>query len=221
MNNTQIIERPKLYFDKYKYKAVIHNPVFHLVRYTKTPKQLIDNIEFRSKSGGYFFNGRILEEVDTAPLLKFIDWRNNNNSGITIRIDYNKISIYGNDLDLLKTIELIGPKVDYSEVKVEGDPEILLRYNPKHPYRTYFKSKSLNADFHQEMQKFLKSYEKSVFPCGALCKWAYNLKAGQHWKKHYLEACFFVEYDNESIRTLLGLTFDQIIGKTYKVEQRD
>lgn len=222
MNNIRIFKKPKLFFNKYKYRAVICNPNFHLVRYCKTEEQLHNNISYRQQSGVYFYHGRRTDEVDKVPLIRFIHWRNNQSKDITIRIDYDMISVYGNDLFQLQTIEYVDSNVDYSEVKLEGDPSILERNNPKHKYRTYFRCRSLqNADLHTEMQKFLQSYEKSVYPCGALRRWAFEIKDGQNWRKHYLEASFFVDYDTESIQTILGLTFDNYLGKTYKVEQRD
>jgi len=198
LNNSRIVTRTKLFFGKYKYRAVICNPNFHLISYSKTAKQLQDTIAFS------------------------IHWRNSQSKDITIRIDYDMISVYGNDLFKLQTLEYVDTNVDYCEVKLEGDPSILERNNPKHKYRTYFRCRSLqNADLHTEMQKFLQSYEKSVYPCGALRRWAFEIKDGQNWRKHYLEASFFVDYDIESIQTILGLTFDSYLGKTYKVEQRD
>jgi hypothetical protein len=131
------------------------------------------------------------------------------------------ISVYGNDLVKLKTLESIGPTVEYTEVIQVGDPDILYRYNPKHQYRTYFRSRTLSDDFHEELGKFLIAYDKSMSPCGALRKWAFDLSPRQNWKKLYLEPNFFVEYDNESFQTVLALSFSKYLGKTYKVEQRD
>jgi hypothetical protein len=222
LNNSRIVTRTKLFFGKYKYRAVICNPNFHLIRYSKTAKQLQDTIAFRQQSSVFFYHGKMTNDIDTDLLIKFIDWRNNQPKDITIRVDYDMISVYSNDLFQLQTIEHVDTNVDYSEVKVDGDPGILERNNPKHKYRTYFRCRSLqNADLHTEMQKFLQSYEKSVYPCGALRRWAFEIKDGQNWRKHYLEASFFVDYDIESIQTILGLTFDSYLGKTYKVEQRD
>lgn len=196
---------------------------FHYARYAKNEVQLRDAIDFRRRSGGYFYNGRpISDTTDISVPLAFVYWRNANNSDdITIRIDYNFISVYGNDLEKLKTLESIGPTVNYSEVIVQGDPDILVRNDPKHQYRTYFKSRTLSDGFHEEMGKFLLAYEKSVTPCGSLKKWAFNLDPKQIWKRKYLEANFFLEYDSESFQSVLALSFDKYLGKTYKVEQRD
>jgi len=222
LNNLRTVKKTKLFFNKYKYRAVICNPNFHFVRYCKTEEQLNNNITYRQQTGIYFYHSRRTDNVDSAPLVRFIHWRNSQSKDITIRIDYDMISVYSNDLFKLQTLEYVDTNIDYCEVQVEGDPEILVRNNPKHKYRTYFKCRSLqNADLHTEMKKFLQSYEKSIYPCGALRRWTFELKDGQNWRKHYLEANFFVDYDTESIQTILGLTFDNYLGKTYKVEQRD
>ena len=213
--------KPKFYYDKYRYRATLYHQDFHYARYAKNEKQLKEAISYRVRNGGYFFHGRIdtdFTNVNINVPLAFLNWRNaNNNRDITIRVDYNMISVYGNDLEKLKTLESIGPTVEYVEVIQMGDPDILLRHNPKHQYRTYFRSRTLSDDFHEELGKFLIAYDKSISPCGSLHKWAFDLNPRQNWKKRYLEPNFFVEYDNESFQTVLALSFGKYLGKTYKV----
>lgn len=220
--------KSKLYYDKYKYRATLYHQDFHHTRYAKNKKQLIDSIEFRIKNGGYFFGNSLNYDLKNTTMLPysmevplaFLNWKLDNEKGLTIRTDYNMVSVYGNDLELLKTLETIGPEVSYTQIIQQGDPDVLLRNNPNYQYRTYFKSRTLPDEFHDEIGKFLSAYSQSITPCGSLKKWAFKLDPKCQWKKKYLEASFFIEYDNESLRTLLALNFDKYLGKTYKVEQR-
>jgi hypothetical protein len=222
----KIVEKPNLYYDKYKYRAHLTHPDFNIARYAKNEFELQRAIENRYVNNVYYFaitgtnRNEKVELVNKVLLSNFIDWRNNFSDKTTIRMDYNSISVYSNDLNLLKTLETLGPEVEYYEIELTGSPDLLLRENPKHPYRTYFKSKTVPMDFHDELKSFLESYKNSAFPCGALLNWANNLPIRQQWKRKYIEASYFIEYDNESFRTILGLTFDRYLGKTYKVEER-
>lgn len=228
MNKIKKVEKPKLYYDKYKYRASLYHQDFNIARYAKNEFELQRAIENRYVNNVYYYaitgsnRNSKTELINKELLSNFIDWRNANSDKVTIRMDYNSISVYGNDLKLLKTLEVLGLTVSYYQIELTGSPNILLRKDPKHPYRTYFKSKTVPMDFHDELKSFLESYKNSAFPCGALLNWANNLPKGKQWKRKYIEASYFIEYDNESFRTMLGLTFDdRYLGKTYKVEQRD
>lgn len=218
------IIKPKLYYNKYQFKAEMYHQDLHHTRYVKNEAQLRQTINFRLQAGGFFVSNNVEREakqfIDITVPLAFLNWKNANGDNVTIRTDYNMVSVYGNDLKKLKTLESIGPEVSYSQIIQQGDPDILLRNNPAHSYRTYFRSKTLPEGTYEEFGKFLKAYEKSVTPCGSLRQWAINLPKNQTWKRKYLEQSFFVEYDDESFRTILALTFDTCLGKTFKVEQR-
>lgn len=224
MNKIKSVTKPKLYYNKYKYKATLFDENFHLVRYSKNKEQLLEHVSYKKLDNIYFYHNRKLSAVppNLDILSSFIDWRNSHaNDDLLVRVDYSTVSIYGNDLQLLETLADIDSNIEFCQVVIEGHPNILLRNNPKHPFRTYFKSKSLPNGVYEEIGKFLKSYEKIVTPCGSLKRWAFELGYNQTWRRSYLEQSYFVEYDDESTKTILALNFDQYLGKTFKVEQRD
>lgn len=219
MNNFKKIVKSKLFYDRYKYKSSISYPDSNLIRYATTEKDLDKAIALRESYGRSSFYGSV---IDRDFLCKVLHWRNSvNDTPSTIRVDYNCISVYSNDLEVIKSLEQLKPnEVHYSEVKVEGDVGVLLRNKPKHNYRTYFRSKTVPDGYHVEIQNFLDQYKNSVFPTPSLKKWL-QIRGSYTWRLRYLESCFFIEYDDESFLTILALNFGTYLGKTYKVEQRD
>lgn len=219
MNNIKVIIKNKLFYNKYKYRAYLQYPDICLIRYTKNEKELDKAISLRKT---YSFGRAVYECVDKAFLLNLINWRNNTPKGrATVRIDYSCISVYSNDLEIIKSLELLSPgAVNHVEVQVEGDAGILLRNNPKHNFRTYFRSKTVPDGFHVELDKFLQQYNKSACPTGSLKKWL-KTPVLSSWRLRYLDSCFFIEYDDESFLSVLALNFSEYLGKTFKVEQRD
>lgn len=234
INDTEIpvLLKSKLYYGKYKYRANFYHPDIHLGRYATNARELDNAIDLRKNHGSNYYayaaiyanktlDRSLLDRVDRDFVLNFIQWRSTYGHEVGIRVDYNSVSVYSNDLELLATLEKLGSEVKYTQIQLTGSPNILLRRDPKHSYRTYFKSKTVPLDFNQEVDKFLSAYKNSAFPSGALKKWSTKLKGtSSSWRLRYLDASFFIEYDNESFQTVLALTFDQYLGKTYKVEQR-
>jgi hypothetical protein len=219
LNNIKVITKNKLYYGKYKYRAYLHYPDICLIRYTKTEKELDKAIGLRKT---YSFGRMMYEDsINKEFLLKLINWRNNTpKERATVRIDYDCISVYSNDLEIVKSLESLSPSsVHYSEIKVEGDVGILLRNSPKHKFRTYFRSKTVPDGFHMELENFLQQYSKSAHPTGSLKKWL-KTSGPATWRLRYLDACFFIDYDSEAFLSVLALNFSEYLGKTYKVEQR-
>ncbi len=221
MNNIKVIAKNKLYYGKYKYRAYLYYPNICLIRYTKSEKELDKAIALRKT---YNF-GRVYEDnytsVNKVFLLNLMNWRNTiPKERATVRIDYDCVSVYSNDLEICKSLESLAPSsVHYSEIKVEGDVGVLLRNNPKHKFRTYFRSKTVPDGFHIELENFLQQYGKSAYPTGSLKKWL-KITGPATWRLRYLDACFFIDYDSEAFLSVLALNFGEYLGKTYKVEQR-
>ena len=218
MSKYTIISKPKLYYSKYKYRACLQFPNISLIRYVRSEKELDKAIEVRMT---YDMFNQIRVPADRDSLLKLVHWKNSIDKSIaTIRIDYDCISIYSNDLDSIKSLEYItNDPIYYSEINVEGDVGTLLRRNPKHKFRTHFRSKTVPDGFHVEIEKFLLQYKNSAFPTPSLKKWM-EIRGPASWRLRYLDASFFIDYDDESFLSILALYFGEYLGKTYKVEQR-
>lgn len=189
------------------------------MRYSRTEQELDKAIDSR-RNYNVFHTALFEPKRDT--LLKLIHYRNSlSQTSCTVRIDYDCFSVYSNDLVIINSLEKIVPDhvVHYTEVNVEGDVGVLLRNNPKHEYRTYFRTKTIPEGFHLELENFLEQYKKTAYPTPSLKKWLKN-NGPAKWRLRYLDACFFIEYDHESFLSILSLNFGDYLGKTYKVQQR-
>ena len=218
MNKFKKETKSRLYYNKYKYKSSIVYPDGNLIRYASTEQDLDKAIAQRESYGRSSFYGSL---IDRDFLCKLVHWRNDvNQTPSTVRVDYSYITVYSNDLEVIDSLEQFKPnEVSYTEVQVEGEVGVLLRNNPKHKYRTYFRSKTVPDGFTKEIEEFLQQYKSSVYPTPSLIKWLL-LKNKYTWRHRYLESCFFIDYDDESFLSILSLNFGSYLGKTYKVEQR-
>jgi hypothetical protein len=100
---------------------------------------------------------------------------------------------------------------------------------PKYNYRIYLKSKRVNDEFREKMQKFIKRYENTdtvIVASGSLSHWLKddtNYVRGSwsyHWNKCYTSTNYFIDYNDESTLTLFSLMFSGMVSKSYKLEKR-
>jgi len=218
-----IDQRASLYYNKFKYRARFNCRGITLAWFAYTEEEILDKIKkFPSRYTG----------TNSKHILDFYNWKleTKKNKTATVRIEGEVASVFSNDLDLLKTLENIGCHVDYTEV----DDTIIVgvKYfvrEPKYNYRIYLKSKRVNDEFREKMQKFIKRYENTstvIVPSGALTNWLSddtNYVRGSwsyHWNKNYTSTNYFIDYNDESTLTLFSLMFSGIISKSYKLEKR-
>lgn len=195
----------------------------HFLQYSKDEEDLLKRIDKHHQWASNFNRStyRPYKEEDFKNLTKLIAYIERNKDRIKIRFDYHSLSIFSNDLSTLLDLDnILDVDVKFTQIILEGDPSVKLMRNPKHPMRVYFKSKIVTADFIEDLREFLIRYEKVAFPSGALKRWLY-ISDSRNWRQKYLDSSYFIDYDNESFSSILNLTFDKFLGKTYKVEQRD
>jgi len=218
-----IDQRSSLYYNKFKYRARFHCKGITLAWFNYTEEEIIDKIEkFKNRFVG----------ANSKHIMEFYNWKleTKKNKTATVRIEGEIASVFSNDLDLLKTLEIIGCPVDYTEV----DDTIIsgVKYfvnEPKHKFRIYLKSKRVNEDFRDKLQNFIKRYENTdtvIVPSGSLANWLKddnNYVRGSwsyHWSKCYTSSNYFMDYNDESTLTLFSLMFSGIVSKSYKLEKR-
>jgi len=158
---------------------------------------------------------------------KFIDFRNmlkENNTGL-VRVESNRISIFSNDLSLLRTSESIknGIFYDYTESQTNNFVGIKSFVNdPKHKYRVYFKSKMIQESFVTQLADLFKR-SNELYPSPSLKYWlqGYNNTAPSwSWRYRYTNCNHFIDYDDESTLSYLALMHGEFLGKRYKLEKR-
>lgn len=216
------------YYNKYKYRARFYLFGVRYTWYSKTSADFIRRIN-NTKKNGYLSirkedRAQILSNIDT--ITSFIDWRDarKQDKKANIRVEHNTVAVFSNDLELLKSLENLGPglTVDYTEA-ILGE-FVGVKYfvkEPKHKYRVYFKSKVIDGAFVMQL-KDLITRTKELYPSESLRHWLYryNNNYGFSWKYRYSNANHFIEYDDESTLSFLALMHGEFLGKRYKLEKR-
>lgn len=224
--NTPIIgvdSRETLYYGKYRYRARLK--LFGLNR-TYQAKSVIDVLERVRK-----YSRNKDDEIDIDSIERFINWRNKHASldnkfekQAMIRIESMTAGVFSNDLQLLQTLESIAGAdcVDYSEVDMSVPTGI--KYfvkKPKYNYRLYLKSKRVSDKFVTDLARFIDRYKDTdtvIVPSDALTKW---LKGNvKHWLYRYCSGHYYIEYNDESTHSLMGLMFGEMIKCRFKLEKR-
>jgi hypothetical protein len=215
------------YYNKYKYRVRFS---IEGVRYAMYEK----NFDGLMKRYNAITGWKKIRDADRPvvtdnleALGKFIDFRNmlkENNTGL-VRIESSKISIFSNDLALLKTSESIkaGIFYDYTEVKTNNFVGIKsFVKDPKYKYRVYLKSKMIQESFVTQLDDLLNR-SKDLHPSPSLKYWlkGYNNTAPSwSWRYRFTSATHFIDYDDESTLSYLALMHGDYLGKRYKLEKR-
>ena len=219
----RIDNRETLYYGKYRYRARLK--LYGLNR-TYNAKSILDVIERIRK-----YSRLKDDEIDVDSLERFIQWRNKyaspdniSEKQAMIRIESMTAGVFSNDLELLQTLEFIAGAdcVDYTEVDTSVPTGI--KYfvkKPQYNYRLYLKSKRVNEKFVSELSRFIDRYKDTdtvIVPSEALTKW---LKGNvKHWLYRYCSGHYYIEYNDESTHSLMGLMFGDMIRCRFKLEKR-
>ena len=219
----KVDNRETLYYGKYRYRARLK--LFGLNR-TYQAKSIIDVLERIRKYGRDKDNTIDVDSID-----RFINWRNKHASSdnksekqAMIRIESMTAGVFSNDLELLQTLEFIAGAdcVDYTEVDTSVPTGI--KYfvkKPQYNYRLYLKSKRVNEKFVSELSRFIDRYKDTdtvIVPSEALANW---LKGNvKHWLYRYCSGHYYIEYNDESTHSLMGLMFGDMISRRFKLEKR-
>lgn len=222
--------RDELYYNKYQYKAKFILDGVRYTWYTKTPEELEKRINNTKKSVYYGIRkedkAAVTSNLET--IKQFITWRNQckANKTANIRVEFNSVSVFSNDLELLKSLDNLGNglKVDYTQVQTSKFVGVKsFMKEPKHKYRVYLKSKVVEGSFISDLYDLIHK-TPGLYPSESLKYW---LKGGKHpanfaysWRYRYTSATHFIDYDDESTLSYLALMHGDYLGKRYKLEKR-
>lgn len=238
-------KRVNLYYDKYKYKTVVHIPLIQYFReidsYSKYEKRLDEYLTLWDGLGSRGQRAaksiREIIEVNSAnAIAKFaeiVTWRQyfKNIRDFRFTIKYDTIELYTSELDLvnnlLKRLKQfnVDSKVYYAEKITDYDIGKVYHINPKFKTRIYFKLKRL-TDEAEEFKQFLKTYEFSLSPSlrnaldkkrrlPAIPAIGLNRPLAVLIQEH-----FFVDINDDQLITVLALRYPNFIRKICKIEKR-
>jgi hypothetical protein len=194
----------------------------HFLQYSKDEDDLLKRIDKHHQWAMTFNRStyRPYKDQDFKNLANLIAYLEKYKGDLKIRFDYHSLSLFSNDLStLLELDKILEVDVKYTQIVLEGDPNVKVMRDPKHPLRVYFKSRIVTPNFIDDLREFLIRYDNVAFPSGALKKWLY-ISDHKNWRQKYLDSSYFIDYNNESFLTVLNLNFDNFLGKTYKLVKK-
>ena len=215
------------YYGKYKYRVRFSIEGVRYAMYEKNFDGLMKRYNLLSGWKKIKDLDRPIVTENLEALGKFIDFRNmlkETNTGL-VRIESSKISIFSNDLALLKTSETIKEDIFYDYTEVQTNNFVGIKSfvkDPKHKYRVYLRSKLIQEIFVTQLDDLLKR-SKELYPSPSLKYWlqGYNNTAPSwSWRYRYTNCNHFIDYDDESTLSYLALMHGEFLGKRYKLEKR-
>jgi hypothetical protein len=135
-----------------------------------------------------------------------------------LRIQGDTVSFFSNDISLLDTLKSIDKNVSYFEAEVYKADTIFFSKNPKFKYRTFFKGKRCPDDFFSNVIEFCNRYPKANVSRG-LQALAHNRRKN-YTRFIYLHSSYYVDYNDESMISILHMLFPNMVGKTYSLAKR-
>jgi hypothetical protein len=214
-----IDNRGSLYYGKYNYRARIYCEGITMCWYVKSANDIDSYIDKRASRW---------KNANIESIKKFLDWKSSLPIGKdrthTIRMEGNIASIFSNDLDFLKQVENFDCEFDYTEVDTEvpkGTKYFVKE--PTHKYRIYLKSKRVDDKFKDDLYKFIDRYkdtETVIVPSNALNNWLLGKSKQYYWYGPYCSSHYFIDYNDDSITTLISIMFGDMVKSRFKLEKR-
>lgn len=221
--------RTSLWYGKYEYRAKFNLQGCGLSHGSKTFTSYLKHLE-RTVVGsltGYPWGtapipSALLKAINLDSMERWFNWKRANlfAKNILIRMELNNLSVFSNDLSLLKTLELIEPESPVTYTKAIPTVIKYFAREPKHKYRLYLTGCRLaeNSTFVVDLNDCINRYKSTntvMTPSDSLGKWL-TLKS---WKSRYCSKHYYIDYNEPSTYTLLYLLFDSMIATTYKLEK--
>jgi len=200
------ITKNLLFYNKYQYKAqlgVIPGAWFiHNVKSLEQYEEKLKDDFWLSLLNKSFKN------TDPSSLKNLVLYKQKHLQNITIRVEGSYVSVFSNDLDILREIE-----TDYKVQKyyqVNCIPKVKFFTNvPKFMYRTYFYINK-HAD-NSALIMYLKKERQ-------LGKLKYNNYFDTLDRRRWNMPKCYVDYNDQSVITFLSLVLNGKLKETYKLE---
>ncbi len=238
--------RSKLWYKKYLYRAKFLLPGINrtyncknfLAFLTRLERQVVDVTESGKQNWRLVndpnYDTHFLSEINSIDLdsiEKYLAWRNANKNQSLIRSEINSVSVFSNDLALLRTLEDISPALMGNVAYTTADPSIPIgvKYyvrEPKRKFRVYLRGVRLDPGkltFRDDLKDFVLRYKNTkseMFPSSSLKNWLFGSSFGYTWRLKYCSDHFYLEFDEPSTHALLALMFSDMLSSHYKLEKR-
>ena len=217
--------RNALYFGKYSYRARCKVYGASYTYYTKSLEEFTIKMAKRAANPPSHIEVVLsdwrtkIDQIDYDQIGRYFAWREDAPADrYMARIQGNMISFFSDDLELLKTLDMLDPHIEISIAEIIGKDVLYFKKEPKYKYRTYFRGKRVPDSFREDVKSFVERYNKSANICPAL-KRLVNENFGRNRWYNYLHSSYYVDYNDESTLTLLHMFFGAMLAKTYTLEK--
>jgi len=141
--------RTNLYHGKYRFKTSFHINSLGRTRNVKDISEVHSRVNWLISRR--WESKDTIKNIDFSLLEKFIQWRKSiDPEKVSTRSDTNKLTVYSNDLNYLKTLpNILGiPPLSYQEAIVESSENIMFFVRtPPTKFRIYLKTGKSSSDF--------------------------------------------------------------------------
>jgi len=133
-------------------------------------------------------------------------------SDFKLVVSVNEGHVYTNDISLIDLVsDLSGlTHKDYTRAVIGRPKDTIRLKNPRHQYRSYFKRIKLTSEQKEHLTDFLFNQKDHVRVSPALQQWI-----DQSFNR--TQDYFFIDYNNSSWLTMLGLVRPGLIRKTMQI----
>lgn len=210
------VDREKLYFNKYSFRGILKTKHLYYAHSTESLYQYRKAIK-HAKEHSYSWRGQVKEdEIDYDLIEKIILFKMTHKTDeITFRHESDKLAVFTNDPKVLEEIVNLQADAELTQILLSPAGTKYFKIDPPAKYRIYLRAKKIDEGTRDLMCDFFK--RDLVKPCGALVR---NLSAGNAWRWQWTSQSHFIDYDEETSLSYMGLMFPEILGKTYKLEKK-
>jgi hypothetical protein len=219
--NLKVEERSTLYYGKYKYRVAINYPFLHLAYWCNSIKklreQIADDAMFHelNKVKGEFVHPTEKEYKQLGKILAFKK-KFRKDKDVGTRHEGNSISFFCNDTTRFNDVKKIIPDATITEVKLLPAGVKYFTKEPKFNYRLHLKSKKVGRELKEELLDYV-SRTPDLYCNYPLETW---LRYSGGYKHIWMRDNCTIDYNNESVLTMMHLLFPTITGKSFKLEKR-
>jgi hypothetical protein len=142
------------------------------------------------------------------------------NTEVTFLRYYDYLGFYTSNETIIHELLVMNLGLKVHEAIAPPDKIMYFANEPQYKYRVYLKSKRVSDSLIDSLSGFCDTYkDKNINVSNGLIKFINS----EHWKRRiysYLNNSFFIEYNDDSMITIMHLMMSECIGKTYKLEKR-
>jgi hypothetical protein len=206
--------RNKLFYNRYRYKVSINIVGSRYLKNSRTYQDFANRVlSNRLTKPSTDLESRYRTVFDFYK--KYMD-----NTEVTFLRYYDYLGFYTSNETIIHELLVMNLGLKVHEAIAPPDKIMYFANEPQYKYRVYLKSKRVSDSLIDSLSGFCDTYkDKNINVSNGLIKFINS----EHWKRRiysYLNNSFFIEFNDDSMITIMHLMMSECIGKTYKLEKR-